>query len=210
MKPMLDEWTIVVVGSWNIAILNPEWVGREMLSSQEIEVELLFGAVRPQVKINSPSVSVIPAPNRVVINARQPSPDSLAEAEAATARMLEKLPVTPVTALGINFGYVEELMPVSVAQLFRIGDTCKISDVPLTIKSTSIKRRFDYDGRDLNFRLTQTEDAKLTIHFNYHISTNSAAAAKEALLGKVLMFQQHSQELTRQLYELELEGDTPQ
>jgi len=202
MKPVIEEWTVVLAGSWNVAILNPEWVGRELLNLPEVEMELVFGAIRPQLKVSSPLVSIIPQGNQVIFNSRQRSAEAFAGVEAAATALLEKLPITPITAMGINFGYTEEAVSVNIANLFAIGDTARISDVPLRIKSTTITRQLEYDGRDLNFRMTHTPE-RLMLHFNYHLAVTSAEAAKAALAGKVATYQNHSQQLLKDLYNLE-------
>src|SRR5262245_61886273 len=123
MVPALDEWTIVIVGSWNVAILNPEWVGREVLEVPNVEMELLFGNMRPSLRISSPQVSVIPTSMQVVINPRHATDESLQAAERAAIILLDKLRVTPITAIGINFAYNEEAVPPGIAGLFTIADT---------------------------------------------------------------------------------------
>ena len=191
MRPVLEDWTIVVVGSWNVAILNPDWIGREMMNLQEVEIELIIGQNRPVPKVNSQLVSVTPSPNIVIISARQPTDESLKAAEDAACRMLEKLPITPVSGVGINFGYVEE--------------TANISEIPLSIKSTSIVRQLEYDSRDINFRITQTADARLRIHLNYHAQLSTATAAREALMDKAISYSRHSKELLHKLYNFDLD-----
>lgn len=116
---------------------------------------------------------------------------------------MEKLPETPVNGLGINFGFVEDNVPVELAALFQIGDTGKISDERLVIKSTTITRQLEYDGRDLNLRMTQTD--KLSFHFNYHKNVPSALLAKDAIEGKVLIYKNHATSLMHRLFSLDLE-----
>lgn len=71
MTPVLDEWTIVLAGSWNTAILNPEWLGPNVLETAELEIEMLIGPARPQIKIVAPLVTIASDPTRVVLNARR-------------------------------------------------------------------------------------------------------------------------------------------
>ena len=52
MKPLLADWSIVLVGSWNIAILNPEWLGENVFKEAQFGAEiLLVDGVRPQLRI---------------------------------------------------------------------------------------------------------------------------------------------------------------
>jgi hypothetical protein len=202
LKPILDQWTIVIVGSWNLAILHPEWVGNQLLELPEVEVEMVVGPIRPQYRISSPALTIIPRAGQVIFNPRQNTPEALAAAEHAATNLLDKLGRTPVNAVGINFGYQEEAPSVQLADLFAIGDTARISDVPLSIKSTSITRQLDYEGGDLNLRMT-LNDGKVDFHFNYNRSGATTAQLKEAIFGKVAPYRAHSQALLASLYEIE-------
>jgi hypothetical protein len=202
VTPFVSDWTVVIVGSWNIAILNSDWIGSAVFDVQETEVELLFGTIRPQIKISAPHASLTPALDRVVLNCRRPDEASLAAVERSADRLLEKLPLTPVTAIGINFGYKEQDVPADVAELFRIGDTARISDLDLAITSTTITRQLAYDGRELNFRMIQSANDVLQFHFNYHQNVQSADAARALLAGKMLMYERHSQDMLLRLYQI--------
>lgn len=203
MTPVLDDWTIVIVGSWNVAILNPEWLGPNVFGQAELELELLIGPARPQIKVAAPLVAIVPEPGRVVLNARQTTDESVFRTAAVAARLLEKLPETPITGIGINFAFVETNVRPELATLFQIRDTGRISDQHLVIKSTTIVRQLEYNGRDLNLKLTQED--KLSFHFNYHKNVISALAAKEAIEGKVLLYKEHAIGLMRSLFNLDLE-----
>ncbi len=201
MTPVLDGWTIVIVGSWNIAILNPDWLGRNVLDRPQVEVELLVGPMRPQIKVATPLVSIVSEATRVVLNARQTADESVSATENVAVRLLEKLPETPVTGVGVNFAFSEKSIPAELAELFQIRDTGKISDENLEIKATTISRRLSYDDRDLNLQMTQANE--LSFAFNYHKTVASAVAARDALQGKALKYKEHALKLMHNLFNLD-------
>ena len=122
--------------------------------------------------------------------------------EDAAKIVLAELPVTPITAVGINFAYVEDNPWVDLAGLFEIRDNSKVSDQELEINSTSIIRELKFEDRVMNFRLKQASN--VTFGFNFHKSVTTAAQAREALDGKLTPFRRNSEEFLAKLYGLEL------
>jgi hypothetical protein len=102
MKPILTDWTLVLVGSWNLAILNPDWLGKNIFDATQLDAELIIEGVRPRLRFFFEKVLVLPAPDRVIFAPRHPNDADLSAVEEAAKKVLTLLPVTPVSGVGIN------------------------------------------------------------------------------------------------------------
>jgi hypothetical protein len=206
MRPNSSEWTIVLVGSWNTAILNPEWLSKNVLDTEEIEIELAVLPAGPAIRYLTKTLLFNPATDRVVIAPRIPTEGALESAEQAATKLLSALPVTPLSACGVNFGYRVLEPSAEIALAFNISDSAKIAQRGWTVISTSITRTITYNNRVLNCRLSQNTDGSIDFRFNYHSSVNSAEAAEEAVAHSTSLMR-HSLEFMQAVYGLELEDE---
>jgi hypothetical protein len=205
MKNVLDDRTIVLVGSWNVAILNPDWVARELFGVDTVEAQILIAEGQTSLKYKVDNVSISPQPSRVIVASLATTDECLQQSECIAARLLERLPVTPVTAIGVNFGYVEEQIPENIAGIFNTHDIALFGQRKLQVKQVNLVRHLAYEDRELRFRLSKTEQNTLRIHLNYHKVVPSATEGKASILGKSVPFRAASEQLLRELYNLELE-----
>lgn len=203
MKPILTDWTLVLAGSWNVAILNPDWLSRLVFNEKQFEAEMIIEGVRPQMRFMFERVVVIPAPSRVVFSPRRPEDADLLAVEAAGKKVLELLPVTPISGVGINFGYGEDEPHRDLTSLFEIRDANKITDEQLEINSTAIVRELKFEDRVINLRMTQ--GVGVAFNFNFHKGVSSADEARAAIDGKLTLYRAYSEALLANLYGLELE-----
>src|ERR1051326_5820594 len=101
------EWTVVVVGAWNRAILTPSGVARHLFGLEGepvVQVELPLEYQGP-IKISYGSLTVVPATDRIIVEMGDATYDNLGAACEIARRALEGLPETPVRAAGINLRY---------------------------------------------------------------------------------------------------------
>lgn len=209
MRSVLAQRTIVLVGSWNLAILNPGWVAEVIFEAAGVEAELIVADAGMRVKFNHGNVSVAPEPGRVVIGSLQETDDCLNASERIARRLLQQLPVTPVSAFGINFGYVEEHVPQGVAELFNGQDIAAYGAQGLAIRGSELRRRLQFEDRELRMRLALNEGAGLDIRLNYHKRVANADEAQAALAERPVRFRQHAERLLAAVYELQLDRDEP-
>ncbi|KAB2911413.1 MAG: hypothetical protein F9K29_22580 [Hyphomicrobiaceae bacterium] len=207
MRDVLQDRTIVLLGSWNMAILNPGWIAKELFEADGIEAEIAIAEGRTRLKYRHEDVSVNPQPSRVVVSALSVSDECLQRTEAAAARLLELLPITPVSAIGINFGYSQEQLPENIAKIFNTADVALIGQHGLAIKQSNLVRHLTFEDRELRLRLTITEDLSLRVHLNYHKAVAHANEARDAILEKAIVYRRKGEELLRAIYGLEREND---
>lgn len=205
MKPHIEEWNHVLVGQWNLAILNPDWLNANVFQNTQIGIELLFGLIQPQMKYVSGTVSMVTRADQVIIAVLEPTKEALSTAETVAVRLLESLPVTPVSAIGTNFGYVATDVDPKLAQVFSTSDRDQLSEAGYEISSTSLVRTFTVLDRTLNFRLSQMQDGSVRFNFNYHRDVSGAPAGADAFREKTEELRAHSQNLLEQIYDQQLE-----
>jgi hypothetical protein len=206
MKAVSGDWTIVLAGSWNMAILNPSWMAREIFCADPITVEVVVGEGTLALRYSHHNVAITPHPERIIFNATDASEAGLQTVEELACRLLEKLPVTPLVGVGINFGFEEDDVRRDVSEIFNIRDTGKFAEHNLPVSRSSIIRQIDdYDDRQINFRMS-LENAILRMHFNFHKPVEAGPQAIAALRGKAVEYKDFSLSLLRTLYDLEIGG----
>ena len=112
MKVIEAETSLVVTGQWNPAILNPQWIGRNILDIPdgqdipiEIEMPMTLG-LPPRIKIQN--FSYVARSARLILTPSGHSEAVLNATEAAVRKILELLRYTPVTGFGFNFEFLED------------------------------------------------------------------------------------------------------
>lgn len=175
MKILLSEWSHVIVGSWNLAILNPQWVGTELFGGEQIDVEMEIGAARPSIRYIIGDVTVIPSPERVAFMSRNATDSAVASAENAARKLLQALPVTPIRAIGVNFGFVVDDVEPSAAALFGADDRAHWEAAGHPVESVSISRVIPFGERQLRLSLAY-DDNQIIVKMNYHRECDAVIA----------------------------------
>ncbi|MBB2960726.1 hypothetical protein [Methylobacterium sp. R2-1] len=207
MKPLLSNWTIVLAGRWNMEILNPEWVTEKIFGKENAEIDLVLNGMQANIRYRFDNLSFVPQPNNVIFSVNDTEDASLQSIEDAACKLLQALPITPITALGINFTYIEDETPLTIAKLFNISDSSKLADYGLAIKKTRIRREIDFADRQLNLIISQLEGTASRIALNYHVPTNDTAVALEALRGHTVGLRHRSEDLLSTIYDLTVQDD---
>lgn len=202
MKPTVNEWTIVAAGSWNLAILNPDWFAKKVFKTNLLDVELILENFSPRIRFVHKPVIVIPASDRVIFGMREPSDAALSLCEAALIRLLEELPVTPITGVGINFGYVIDKPSVALAKVFQFQDAKQFNDNSLHVDDATITRHVKYENFIYGLTMTIKADGSVAVKVNYHLAAENAEFARKAIVGKAITCRHHTEKLIRAIYEI--------
>jgi hypothetical protein len=124
MHPISDKATLVVAGSFNPAILVPMWIAKNVVDPpivQEFPVNMIAQisgiGVSPKFTFNGLSYS--PSFQSLVFYLEGLDPRGCQRVCDVSARILELLPHTPVTAIGFNFGFAEDHPSVQLLQLLQ-------------------------------------------------------------------------------------------
>jgi hypothetical protein len=114
------------------------------------------------------------------------------------------LPVTPVSALGINFNYREDAPPEQLLGLFRMGDNDRLADHDAKIQSYLLKRELKIQDQVLNLGVSHAQGA-VTFDFNFHFGVKSMADVSSLLNGTMVKDRTIAESLLEGVYGLHLD-----
>ena len=142
---------------------------------------------------------------------RQLLPDNLGKLGGADKTQslrctINKLQDTPLLAVGVNFGFVEESPRRDLIKRFDFTDNPLFGGAGWELQERRIVRKMKREQDTVNLTLT-FDGQEVTIEFNYHTDTTNNEAAREAIQGKVLRLREASLQLLSKVYLLEEEKD---
>lgn len=176
------EWNVVVAGAWNRALLTPAWLQKRVFKDPDATVELFLPVefpAPPRVKLRDTTIEV--STSALVVGTTTCTYESLAKAQELAANALDALPETPIAGVGINIRFrLGDLLDVTLKRT-EVDFDQRLADSAFLIKAKSIQRTIAWEPGELNLTLTEDEEAKGTVVFNFHLGTPEVAAAKEWL-----------------------------
>lgn len=205
MKAQVENWSLVLVGAWNTAILTPDWLTKQLGASGPIQIEFPIGNPLMPLRYTLNGVHLVVTREHVVLAPSADDPVILGRMESYCKSILTVLTHTPVTAIGINFAFLEEAPPDDLKRLFRASDLPRINDANFVVEGTEIKRRLrlPQDGI-LNLSLQQTDGAQVVLNLNFHRDVDGASAAAAYLDNRVTKYRTLATTFLRDAYELDL------
>lgn len=203
MKPVLENWTIVILGKWNVSIFNPQWLTENIFKQKQLLIDFPMVPRLPP-RITGDKVLLIPGEDRLIIGPTELEKSVLERMEEVAIKLLETLPHTPITKVGINFGYKVEPVSEELHQRFANPDASAFADTELKTLSKSFKWSCESKKQiiNMNFDLTGNE---LLIKFNFHSDSLGAEKAKDAIKGKVLAHKEEAESILDRIYKLKME-----
>ncbi len=172
---------LVVAGTWNVAIFSPQWSGkrfRELDGTETIQVEYATDHGGTRVRYSSEDLILTPLPDRLVVGFKELEDHILTKAEKLVLRILDDLPHTPVSGLGINFSFTEEDPGDELVEIFRSGDREKLAEMRYPILSTGLSHTLKCEPGVLNISLSFDQDqGNVSARLNFHHELSSAQEA---------------------------------
>lgn len=188
-EPLKDDLTIVVIGNWNVSIFSPKWVGESIFDRSEITLDVGIDPGLPR-KLTVENVVVIPMSSRLMVTLSNIDDTTLKGMENAVCKILTLLIHTPVSAVGINFGYKVKPLPDNYNSIFPVLLANKLASEDLIVKSREIKWTVDYEkqkNRRLNIS-NQIDEDEAIVKFNFHSDIKNAEEAIKSIQDKVVIY----------------------
>ncbi|MFO0837411.1 MAG: hypothetical protein U1D55_02715 [Phycisphaerae bacterium] len=135
-----------MLGSWNRAILTPAWIATTVLGlpkNAPLEVLVPLDAFA-QFQIRHQGLTVIPARDRLLLQAETSTAEVLTRAMECARRAIDELPRTPLHACGINIRYASDEPPRVLVERTR----CKTEQL---LSETGYELRIRRRGETLKF-----------------------------------------------------------
>lgn len=160
--------TIVIVGAWNIAIFTPEWIQKNVLREEdfpEFKIEYPLN-VHQSLRYVTNDFAFCIAENKLLFSLLTDNKKAEKELISVINAICQKLPHTPVSALGINFWFETDK---DIEVLNGLSDTSRlVGALGNTQQSINVIRSFKKsDIETLNFKITKGELNKPIYDFNY-------------------------------------------
>lgn len=204
MKPTEDGVTLIVAGKWNRYILSVEWLAKNIFRADDIQVEFSLNLDLPP-RFLKDNVRIVATNSRIVFTALKYQDSVLSSIEQMAQRLATLLPVTPVTAFGINFAYRETAAPPSLIELFSFEDNARLADHGIAIQTSEIKRKVTLDDHIVNLSIRQ-ESGVIGLDFNFHTDIGALEQLPPLLEGRFVRNKNVAERLMKDVYGLALEA----
>ncbi len=215
MKIKPEGWNLNLVGSWNPAILNPNWLSKNVFHVDTVTIEM--GLLQPggvQVSLTENNVNLLPYKDRVMLRPLNFNDDTLDLCDKYARALLTLLPHTPVAGIGVNMSFsIIKDYPDKIIFLFEDDDKLDFSNYNTTILQKIYTRKLSISEIapvELNLKVIydniSLDDEVIVIEFNYH---HPHRKYYDELLGKnggFKRYREFSLDFLNKIYNLELEG----
>lgn len=181
LKPA--EWSVVVVGRWNRAILTPAGLGKRVFKVPEgtpLEVMVAIDAIAPpQVKYGG--MLVIAGSDRLLVQPTLSTFEKLTEAFTLARNALEELPETPVIAVGFNVKYQTGDYVEAIDGVLATDLDDRASDAGYEIADRGIHRSMKRQNGKVNISATQDEGGMRSVMINFDLKSDDPLKHQEWL-----------------------------
>lgn len=168
VKPF--DWSIIILGRWNQAILTPAGIAKYLfkVDPQTLEVAVPMDGISPyKVKCPDSAIVVMTENNLLRIDLSKTDYDTLCNAMKIGVNALKSLPETPVTAAGFNVKFHSPDCDSSQFSLVSSEIDDILSDHSNKILSRTINRSLEYKDGKLNI-IILISDNGFDVTFNFH------------------------------------------
>lgn len=207
MKAIVENWSLVLLGAWNTAIVTPDWLTKHAGLSGQVQIEFPVGNPLLPIRYTLPQgIRLVALQDRLILAPQTVTDEDLAAVEGLARKVLEILTHTPVTAIGVNFEFAEDNPPEDLKSLFKVADSSRLAAADFVVEGSEIRRRLR-QGADvaLNLALRQVGAPLTTVMLNFHRDVDSAQTAAAYLSGRFVKYRDLAVRLLRDVYQLQLE-----
>jgi len=203
IEALKDNWTIVILGSWNTAIFNPRWLTTHVFQAKEASLEISIQPGLPR-RIIGDNVALIPTNSRLMLAPNDLEDATLVRMEEIACEILGLLPHTPVNSAGINFGYKVSPMSEELRNIIPVILSTQLASEGLVIRSREYKWVCQYEQQTLNIRFKADGEGAIIL-YNFHLDVKDSNEAAEYIGGKVIRFREKTKEVLQNVFDITLE-----
>lgn len=163
------NWSVVIAGYWNQAILTPAGITYRLFKKPEgtpIQVEIPLDGLAPY-RVRDGSIVVMGQQKKLHISTEPPSYENLQRALEIADIALKELPETPVYAAGVNILYkIEDISEIILKYMTSEIDEA-LSDKNYQIATRILRRSINWRQGKLNLEITYDEQSLGGISLNF-------------------------------------------
>jgi hypothetical protein len=171
------DWSVVIVGRWNRAILTPAGIGKRLFGLEEgtpLEVILAIDAIAPP-RVAHEGITVVAGSDRLIVQPSKCIFRDLERARLLARKALSELPETPVSAVGLNVKYNSSEPLEPLALLLESPWDNQLSDENYSIGERSISRSLSWNNGVINLSVSMNEDGEQLVQFNFDFRSSEVA-----------------------------------
>jgi len=205
LKATESAWNIIVVGYWNRSIFTTDWITKNIFKSNECILEFPSNPALPQrFSTNTNNITIIPSSSRLVVMPRILNDETLIIAATYTKDILKLLNQTPVSAIGINFGFTEDNPEDDLLSIFPNKDVPQILDQEFEINTQNLERLLIYENeKQLKLSIKKYLNI-IDINFNFNFDIKTAKSAIDLLENGILIYRNKAISFLEKVYNINI------
>mgnify|MGYP005857407255 CR=1 FL=1 len=176
------NWSVVILGAWNRAILTPRGTKEILFPDAElkdIEIAIPVDSAGP-CRVTIHGVTVMAHGGRLAIETRENRLSALHEARQLGAKALEELPRTPVTAAGFNIKVKTDKLKNTYKTLLEAFPTPELESESV-VKERLAKQSLCFREGFLNVLVREVLNQEYYIELNFHCDSKDPLALRSWL-----------------------------
>jgi len=199
VETVTAEWTIVILGAWNKSIFHPKWLTDHIFQQKDLTIEVPMQPGLP-MRITGDGVLLIPRDDRLILGVTEVNDKLLLRMEEIAAKVLELLPHTPVSKVGLNFGYKTELDETLETRLPSL-EPQGLEQAHLRVEARLYKWTCKFDGETINISV-EVEGKEVRIKFNFDAPVADANECRAKITGRLMEHRDTTKRMLIDLYGL--------
>lgn len=191
------DWSVVVVGKWNRAILTPAGIGKHLFRvspDTPLDVLLPVDVIAPPL-VKFDGITVVAGDDRLVVQPDAPSYSRLDRARQIACNALDFLPKTPVTAVGLNVRFTTDTPSNQLLEICTNSLDSALSDASYNIDKRSYMWSLPWDDVTINLTILLDSNGACAIQLNFHLQSDDPNRQTTWLREPIDHFQQEVRRL---------------
>lgn len=170
-----SDWSVVVVGRWNRAILTPAGIGKRIFKLPEgtpLEVMIAIDAIAPPL-VKHDKMVVVTASDRLTVQPEIHRFDEMIRACDLASNAVKSLPETPLIAVGFNVKYTTQGYVEAIDRALASEIDDRASDAQYKIIERQVHRAYEWKTGKLNVVVTLADNETRSIALNFELQSDS-------------------------------------
>jgi hypothetical protein len=178
------DWSVVILGRWNRAILTPNGIAKRLFKldeAKQVLVAVPLDGVSPyMVRHPTQQIVAMTDESRLLIQVAKPDYETLGHAMTAGVNALTSLPETPVSAAGFNINFRSKEVTSKMASLLLSESEKALVDAGFRPVARILGRSLEHGAGTLNVTVAGGVDG-FGLTLNFHRGTEVLDELKQWL-----------------------------